>query len=142
MAGYGDCRHPFRKGNKKKEGKRMQGAPSPSQAKNVRADQASAECFYCKKQGHWKRNCPLSHASLDANRPRKRNQQSAGQGIYMIKPCSFSVCDIVDWVLDTSGPIHIYNGCKDCKSAEGSRMGIASERREWKSCFSIGDRSS
>ena len=52
MGGSGDRRHPFRKGNKKKEGKRMQGAPSPSQAKKVRADQASAECFYCKKQGH------------------------------------------------------------------------------------------
>ena len=80
-----DC--PFGKGkNKNSEGKSMLSAPGLSQAEEMRADQARAKCFYCKKQRHWKRNYPLSHASLDANRPRKRNQQGAGQGIYMIDP--------------------------------------------------------
>ena len=71
VGGSGDRRCPFGKGKKKKEGKRVQGAPGLSQAKKVRADQASAECFYCKKQRHWKKNCPLYQVSLDVNRPRK-----------------------------------------------------------------------
>ena len=87
LVGDSENRHcPFGKGKKKKEGKRVQGAPWPSQAKEVRAGQVGVECFYYKKQGHQKRNCPLSHASLDANRPRKENQQGAGQDIYMIDP--------------------------------------------------------
>ena len=73
VGGFGDRCRPFEKEKKKKEGKTVQGAPGLSQTEKVRADQASAEYFYCKKQGHWKRNCPLSHASLDANRPTKRN---------------------------------------------------------------------
>ena len=52
VRGLGDRRHPFGKGNKKKEGKSVQGALGLSQAKKVRAGQASAEYFYCKKQGH------------------------------------------------------------------------------------------
>ena len=77
--------HPFKKRKKKDKEKKVRSAPGLSQAKKMRAHQASAECFYCKKQKHWKRNCPLSHASLDANKPKKGNQQSADQGIYMIK---------------------------------------------------------
>ena len=73
VGGFGDHRRPFEKENKNGEGKRVQDALGPSQTKIVRADQASAECFYCKKQGHWKRNCPLSHASLEVNKPRKEN---------------------------------------------------------------------
>ena len=49
VGGYGDRRRPFGKGKKNSEGKRVQGAPGLSQAKKVRAGQASAECFYCKK---------------------------------------------------------------------------------------------
>ena len=52
VRGSGDHRRPFGKGNKKKEEKRVQGAPGPSQAEKVRAGQASTECFYCKKQRH------------------------------------------------------------------------------------------
>ena len=74
MEGSEDRHRPFEKGNKNSEGKRMQGAPSLSQAEKVRAGQARVECFYCKKKGHWKRNYPLNHASLDANRPSKGNQ--------------------------------------------------------------------
>ena len=86
VKGSGVRRHPFKKGNKNSEEKWVLSAPGPSQTKKVKVDQASAECFYCKKQGCWKRNCPLSHASLDANRPRKKNKRGAGQGIYMINP--------------------------------------------------------
>ena len=73
VGGSGD-RRPFGKGKKKKKGKKVQSAPGPSQTRKVKADQSGAECFYCKKRGHWKRNCSLYRASLDPNRPRKRMQ--------------------------------------------------------------------
>ena len=47
--------------------------------------------------------------SLDSNRPRKAKQHGAGQGIYMINPYHFSICDTADRVLNTDSPIHIYN---------------------------------
>ena len=110
MGGYRDRRHPFKKEKKKKnKGRKVQGASGLSQTRKVKADQASAECFYSKKQGYWKRNCPLYQASLDLNKPRKGRQQDVAQGIYMIKPCNFFICDTADWVLDTDSLIHIYN---------------------------------
>ena len=41
------------------------------------------------------RGSPLYIASLDPNRPKKK------QGNYMITPCNFSICDTIAWVLDT-----------------------------------------
>ena len=73
MGGSRD-RCPFKKEKKKSKEKKVQSAPGPSQAKIVGADQASAECFYYKKQGYWKRNCSFCQASLDASKPKKRNQ--------------------------------------------------------------------
>ena len=73
------------------------------QTKKCKPDQSQVECFFCKKQGHWKRNCPLYIASLDPNRPKKK------QGTYMITPCNFSICDTSAWVLDTESPYHICN---------------------------------
>ena len=81
VRGFGG-RRAFEKGKRKG----VQGAPDLSQIKKVGADQASAECFCYKKQGHWKRNYPLYQVPLDMNRPRKEKQQNAGQGIYMIDP--------------------------------------------------------
>ena len=110
VGGFGDHRRPFRKGKKKKiKKKRVQGAPGSSQTKKVKADQTDVECFYCRKRRHWKRNCPLYQASLDLNRPRKAKQHGSAQGIYMINPYNFSICDTTDWVLDIGSPIHIYN---------------------------------
>ena len=42
----------FKKEKMKSKKKKVQSAPGLSQAKKVRADQASVECFCCKKQGH------------------------------------------------------------------------------------------
>ena len=53
VEGYGDRRHPFRKGKKKKnKEKRMQGALGSSQTRKVKADQTDVECFYCRKRRH------------------------------------------------------------------------------------------
>ena len=113
VGGSSSRRQPFGKGkkNKKKKNKKVQshaGIVAWSQTKKRKHDQSQAECFFCKKQGHWKRNCPQYIASLDSNRQRKK-QAIAGQGIYTITHCNFSICDINDWILDTDSPYHICN---------------------------------
>ena len=110
VGGSGAGRHPLKKGIKKKnKGKKVQHA-GPSQTKKKRANKNKMECFYYKKLGHWKRNYPQYIATLDPNRLRKKKQQGvAGQGTYVITPCSFSICDTTNWVLDTESLIHICN---------------------------------
>ena len=73
------------------------GMSAQDQTKKRKLDQSQTECFFCKKQGHWKRSCPLYIAYLDPNRPNKK------QGTYMITPCNFSIFDTTAWVLDGVG---------------------------------------
>ena len=104
VGGSSSGRRPFKKG--KKKNKKVQphaGMSAQGQTKKCKPDQSQAECFFCKKQGHWKRNCPLYIASLDPNRPKKK------QGTYMITPCNFFICDTTAWVLDIESPYHICN---------------------------------
>ena len=120
VGGSGDSR-PFRKGIKKKKGKKVQSASGSSQTRKVKADQSGAECFYCKKKGHWKRNYFLYQASLDPNKQKKRKQQStAEQGIYMINSCNFSTTDWV-WILVVRFMFAIH--CRDYKLVEDSMTG-------------------
>ena len=110
VGGFGVDRHPFKKGMKKKiKNKRMQNA-GPSQANKKRTDKNQAECFFCKKLGHQKRNYPQYIATLDPNTRRKKKQQGvARQDTYVITPCSFFVCDTTNWILDIESLIDIYN---------------------------------
>ena len=87
----------------------MPDAGSQSQKSKFKADQSQAECFFCKKQGYWKKNYPQYIASLDPSRPKKKKQSVAGQGTYVIISCNFSLIDTMTWILDTGSPIHIYN---------------------------------
>ena len=78
---------------KKKGKKKVAGATSGQTSSGKKKHGGSqGECFYCKKQGHWKRNCPLYIASLDPNRPKKKGKQQvvAAAGIYMISSYNFS----------------------------------------------------
>ena len=64
----------------------------PRQSKKVKADKSKVECFFCKKLGHWKQNCPAYITTVDPNRPKKNKRQMvAAQGNYMITPCNFSI---------------------------------------------------
>ena len=49
--------HPFKKGKKKKN-KKVSGVGRQSQKLKFKIDQSQAECFFCKKQDHWKKNYP------------------------------------------------------------------------------------
>ena len=56
MGGSSKGRGPFKKGKKKnKNQKKKVHRAEQSQTKKKKADQSKAECFYCKKQEHWKR---------------------------------------------------------------------------------------
>ena len=67
-------RRPFKKGKNKKKNKKVQSTGSGQAKKKNKIDMSKAECFHCKKQGHWKRNCPLYVATLDPNRPNKKKK--------------------------------------------------------------------
>ena len=83
---------PFEK-EKKKKNKKVLDAGSQSQKFKIKADQSQVECFFCKKQDHWKKNYPQYIASLDLNRPKKKKQSVTGQGTYVITPCNFCLID-------------------------------------------------
>ncbi|XP_073104294.1 uncharacterized protein [Elaeis guineensis] len=85
VGGSSSGSRPFKKGkkNKKKKVKKVQVQARTTvqcQTKKIKPDKSQAECFFCKKRGHWKRNCPQYIASLDPNRQRKQ-QVVAGQGV-------------------------------------------------------------
>ena len=61
VGGSSSGRWPFKKRKKNKKNKKnMQSAraPEPNQTKKFKFDQSQTKCFYRKKQGHWKKNCP------------------------------------------------------------------------------------
>ena len=108
VGGSSSDSRPFKKGkkNKKKKVKKVQvqaGTSVQGQTRKIKLYKSQAECFFCKKQGHWKRNYPLYIASMDPNKPKKK------QGNYMITLCNFFICDTTAWVLDTGSPYHICN---------------------------------
>ena len=124
VGGSETSHHPFKKGKNKKKRKKVQSKGSRQTKKN-KTDMSKAECFYYKKQGHWKRNCPLYIATLDPNRPNKKKKQQAiaAPGIYMINPYNFSQCDISNWVLDTGSPTHICNSLQGLQVRERFKNG-------------------
>ena len=115
MRGSSSGRRPFKKGkkkNKKKKNKKVQlhaGTSAQGQTKKCKPDQSQAECF-CKKQGHWKKNCPLYIASLDPNRPKKK------QGTYMIIPCNFSFVILLPGYWIPEALIIFAIRCRVCRS--------------------------
>ena len=68
-------RRPFKK---EKKNKKVQSSESQTQKFKFKTDQSQIECFYCKKQDHWKRNYPQNIASLDLNRPKNKEQLVVG----------------------------------------------------------------
>ena len=47
----------FKKKGKSKKKKSTEAGKAESQKKNKGGASKDTECFYCKKKGHWKRNC-------------------------------------------------------------------------------------
>ena len=83
----------------------------PKQSKPLKVDKSQIEYFFCKKLGHEEKNYPVYIAILVLNRSKnkRKRQVVASQGIYMIIPYNFSVCNTTIRVLDTRSPINICN---------------------------------
>lgn len=78
-------------------------APKPKPA-------AGDPCYYCKKTGHWKRNCKLYLEEL-----KKKGGDSSNSGINVIEVNNLSTSPYDSWVFDTGSMIHT------CKSLQGLR---------------------
>ena len=63
---------------------------------------AKAECFFCHKKGHWKRNC----ASYLADK--KKQDVVSSSGIFVTTNIILSITSTA-WVLDTGAGSHICN---------------------------------
>ena len=68
----------FKKGKKKVQKKAGTRVPKSHQSNKVKIDNSKAECFFCKKLGHWKQNYLAYIETLDLNRPKKKKQQMVG----------------------------------------------------------------
>ena len=95
------------KGKGKWKGKKKTGSDStpkpksgPKQALKLKGGVAKGECHYCKKTGHWKRNCSVYLEDLK----KKRAEQASTSGIYVIE-VNLSIS--TSWVLDTGCVTHI-----------------------------------
>ncbi|KAI4357520.1 hypothetical protein L6164_001463 [Bauhinia variegata] len=66
------------KGKGKKKPKKNSYAPkgvlNKPKGKEKKVDQKDAECFFCKKKGHWKRNCPEYLATLKDKKQGSKDQ--------------------------------------------------------------------
>ena len=70
------------------------------------------DCHYCKKPGHWKRNC---HAYLEDLKKKKVVVTASDSGIYVIE---VNLSTSTSWVLDTGCGSHI---CINVQELQGSR---------------------
>src|SRR3954465_2925559 len=92
--------------NKAKSGGKQAPDPVPSASSGTPSPSAGSTCFYCKADGHWKRNC---------NKYLADKAKSGG----MTSDSGTLVCNVIDiyladapnssWVHDTESVIHICN---------------------------------
>ena len=59
------------------------------------------DCHYCKKPGHWKRNC---HDYLEYLKKKKAVVTASDSGVYVIE---VNLSNSTSWVLDTGCGSHI-----------------------------------
>ena len=106
------------KGKGKWKGKKKIGSNSapkpksgPKQALKPKGGVAKGECHYCKKAGHWKRNCPTYLEDVK----KIKSVQISGSGIYVIE-VNLSIS--TSWVFDTGCASHI---CINVQGLQRSR---------------------
>lgn len=90
------------KGKPKRKPNAPKGGVTKPKGKEGKADQSDAECFFCKKKGHWKRNCKEYLASLKD----KKQGETLMKNVFMI---SLTTTDSLLWVLGTGSSFNICN---------------------------------
>ena len=90
-----------RRGNPRKDGKRVAGPPKAPRLKR------GVECYYCKGEGHWKRNCP----KYIEDKKSGKVVVSKDKGIYDIHVIDIYLTSARSntWVFDTGSVAHICN---------------------------------
>lgn len=101
---------------KKRIGSKTDAPSKPTSKKALKpkggvAKPAKGDCHYCKKPGHWKRNCPAYLEDLK----KMKSVQIADQGIYVIE---VNLSTSTSWVLDTGCGSHI---CINVQELQRSR---------------------
>src|SRR3954464_453051 len=89
-----------KKGSPKKDGKSVVIHPKAAKPK------PGVECFYCKGEGHWKRNCPKYLKDKKAGKVTNRDE-----GIFDIHIVDLFLTSAgsTSWILDTGSVAHISN---------------------------------
>ena len=77
--------HLFKKEKKKKmKNKKMQSAGSQAHKSKSKSDQSQTECFYSKKQDHWKKNCLQYIAFFNPNRLKNKKQSACKLSCFIV----------------------------------------------------------
>src|SRR6187397_2402890 len=116
---------PFKFSGKKKKGFKGKGkkktfppkskATKDNKEKKVASSKSDSECFYCKKKGHWKRDC------LKFKEDKKNGTVASESGIFVI---NFNFTSLTSWVLDTGCGSHL------CSNSQGLRNARRLEKGE------------
>src|ERR1043165_1094158 len=99
-----------KKGSPKRDGKSVVVPPKAPKPKS------GVECFYCKGEDHWKRNCPKYLKDKKAGKVAKRDE---GTFDIHIVDLLLTSAENTSWILDTGSVAHISN----------SIQGLSNKRR-------------
>src|ERR1044071_7058625 len=96
-----------KKGSPKKDGKSVVVPPKAPKPK------PGVECFYCKGEGHWKRNCPKYLKDKKAGKVVKRDE-----GIFDIHIVDLFLTSAgnTSWIFDTGSVAHISNSIQGLRN--------------------------
>src|SRR3954464_4105478 len=94
-------------GGPKRDGKSVAAPPKAPKPK------PEVECFYCKGEGHWKRNCPKYLKDKKAGKVVKRDE-----GIFDIHIVNLFLTSVgnTSWILDTGSVAHISNSIQGLRN--------------------------
>src|SRR3954463_2449827 len=100
-------REKAKRGGPKRDGKSVVVPPKPPKPK------PGVECFYCKGEGHWKRNCPKYLKDKKAGKVAKRDK-----GILDIHIVDLLLTSAgnTSWILDTGSVAHISNSIQGLRN--------------------------
>src|ERR1041385_5049741 len=100
-------REKAKRGGPKRDGKSVAAPPKAPKPK------PGVECFYCKGEGHWKRNCPKYLKDKKAGKVAKREE-----GIFDIHIVDLLLTSVgnTSWILDTGSVAHISNSIQGLRN--------------------------
>ena len=118
-----------KKGSPKKDGKSVVVPPKAPKPK------PRVECFYCKVEDHWKRNCPKYLKDKKAGKVAKRDE-----GLFDIHIVDLFLTSVgnTSWILDTGSVAHISNSIQGLRNRRRLLKGEVTMRvGTWRSARSI-----